>query len=199
MAKEIKKASFIKRFCAYVVDYILIIVLVSLISTPFIDTKKTEKIENETLEIVEKYNANEITSEEYIERYTDVYYSLGRTTGVVTFITIIIDILYFVVFQIYNKGQTIGKKLLKIKVISDDGNLSMNQMIFRSLICNTILLNIINFGFITFSSKNIYTGVSVILTLIQYIVIFISVIMATTKEGKTIHDRIAHTRVVKVN
>ena len=113
-----------------------------------------------------------------------------------TFITIIINVLYYVVFQLYNKGQTIGKKLLKIKVISDDGNLSMNQMIFRSLIANVILLNIINFALVIFTPKAIFMGVSVSVSMIQYIIMFISIIMATTKEGRTIHDRIAHTRVV---
>ena len=199
MAKELKKASFVKRLCAYVIDYLLIVVLVSLISTPFTDVKKTEEISKESNEIIEKYQNNEITVDEYIERYTAVYYNLNRTTGVMTFITIIFGILYFVVFQLYNKGQTLGKKLLRIRVISDDGDLSMNQMIFRSLIANTILLNIINFGLVTFVSKNIFMGASVAISMIQYIVMFISIILATREDGRTIHDRIAHTRVVKVN
>ena len=134
-----------------------------------------------------------------MERYGSVYYSLSRNNGLMTFITIIIDVLYFVVFQLYSKGQTFGKKLFKIKVISDEGDLSMNQMIFRSLIANVILANIINFGLITFTSKNIYTEASVCISMIQYVMMFISIIMATTKEGRTIHDRVAHTRVVKVN
>ena len=75
----------------------------------------------------------------------------------------------------------------------------MNQMIFRSLIVNMLLLNIINFALITFAPKDIYTGVSATLSMIQYLIMFISIILATTKEGRTIHDRIAHTRVVKVN
>ena len=196
MAKGLKKASFIKRVCAYIVDYILLMLLISIISTPFVDAKKTDKIERETFEIIEKYNAGDIDSNEYMNKYEDVYYRLSRNTGVVTFITIIIYTLYFVVFQLYNKGQTIGKKLLKIKIVSDNGDLDMNQMIFRSLICNMILLNIINFALITFSPKNIYAGVSATLTIIQYIIVIVSVILATTKEGKTIHDRIAHTKVV---
>ena len=196
MAKGLKKAPFIKRLGAYIIDYILVVILISLISIPFTDSKKTDKIERETLEIIEKYNANEITTDEYVAKYNDVYYRLSRSTGVVTFVTIIVYILYFVVFQLFNKGQTIGKKLLKIKVVSEVDDLTMNQMIFRSLISNMILLNIINFGLITFGSKNTYTSVSAVLTVIQYIIVLISIILATAKEGKTVHDRIAHTRVV---
>ena len=196
MAKELKKASLVRRLCAYVIDYLIVVILVSLISTPFVDAKKTDKLQKESTEIIEKYQKGEITPNEYLERYSSVYYSLSRSTGIMTFITIIIYIIYFVVFQLYNKGQTIGKKLMKIKVISLDGDLGMNQMIFRAFISNMILLNIINFALITFSPKNIYTGVSAVLSMIQYIIMFISIILATTKEGRTIHDRIVHTRVV---
>lgn len=196
MAKELKRASLVRRLCAYAIDYLIVVILVSLISAPFIDAKKIDKLQNESTEVIEKYQKGEITPDEYLERYSSVYYSLSRSTGVMTFITIIIYIVYFVVFQLYNKGQTIGKKLMKIKVISIDGELSMNQMIFRTFIVNMILLNIINFALITFAPKGIYTGVSATLSMTQYIIMFISVILATTKEGRTIHDRIAHTRVV---
>lgn len=199
MAKELNRASFVKRLCAYVIDYLLVVLVISVISMPFTDTKKTEKLEKESTEIIEKYQKGEITPDEYLQRYSSVYYNLSRNTGIVTFITIIVYILYYVVFQLYNKGQTIGKKLMKIKVISIDGELSMNQMIFRSLIVNMLLLNIINFALITFAPKDIYTGVSATLSMIQYLIMFISIILATTKEGRTIHDRIAYTRVVKVN
>jgi len=73
----------------------------------------------------------------------------------------------------------------------------MNQMIFRGLIANMILINIINFALITFASKNIFMGVSVTISMIQYIIMFISLIMLTTKEGRTIHDRVANTMVVR--
>ena len=72
----------------------------------------------------------------------------------------------------------------------------MNQLLFRSLICNMILLNIINFGLVTFAGKDIYVGVYATISVIQYIIMFVSIILATTNEGRTIHDRIAHTRVV---
>lgn len=196
--EKVEKAPFIKRLCSYIIDYLIVVVVVSLISTPFIDTKKVEKLENEANKIVEKYQNGDISSDEYVKTYTSNYYSLSRSTGLMTFITIIVDIIYFAVIQLYNKGQTLGKMIMRIQVESTDGDLGMNQMIFRSLVANMILVNIINFSLLTFASKDIFSGVSITLSFVQYIVMFISIILATKKDGRTIHDRIAHTRVVCV-
>jgi len=198
MAKELKRASFVKRLCAYVIDFLIILMVSSILSFPFNNSEKTLELQNETNTVLEQYQAGEITPDEYLSRFSDIYYRLGRESGIATFIEIIIGILYYVVFQLYNKGQTIGKKIMGIKIISDTGDLSMNQMIFRAFISNTILLNIINFGFITFASKSVYTGVSSTFTMFQYAITFISIILATTNEGRTIHDRIVHTRVVSI-
>ena len=198
MAKELKRASFISRFFAYVVDMVLIALLATLVSIPFTNQSKVEKISNDEKEIRQKYIEKEITPEEYLIKYGDITYELIKTNGTTTFFTIIIAIGYFVVFQLYNKGQTIGKKLLKIKVISIEDELTMNQMIFRSLLSNSILLNIISFGFLTFASKYVYIIGVGILEVTNYIIILISIILATTKEGRTIHDRIAHTRVISI-
>lgn len=198
MAKELKKGSFVKRVSAYIIDYLIIFFVVSLVTTPFVDSKKVEKISNDTIELQTKYQNNEISSTELLQDYNDLYYKLATNTGIVTFVTIILNILYFVVFQLYNKGQTIGKKLMNIKVISIDGELNMNQMIFRTLISTALLCDIINFALLIFSSKNIYSPTAIILSTIQYIVTFISIIMLTSKEGRTIHDMVAHTRVVSI-
>ena len=198
MVKELKKAPFLSRFFAFVIDMVLVALIAGIIATPFIDAKTIEKINKEEIELVTKYRTSEITPEAYVKGYGDVYYELVKTNGVSTFIGIILSIVYFVVFQLYNKGQTLGKKILKIRVVSEKEELTMNQMIFRSLLSNFILVNLISFAFLTFASKYVYiVGVATI-EIINYILVFVSVIMATTKEGRTIHDRIAHTRVVKV-
>lgn len=196
MAKELKKASFLKRLGAFIIDMLLVTIMASLLSMPFTDTKKVEKIESEQNEIVKQFQEQKITADEYLDRYVSVYYNLTRSTGAISLITILLEIIYFVVFQLYNGGQTLGKKLLKIKVVSNDGDLFMNQMIFRSLLANFILINIIKFALLLFSSKEIYMGLSLILESIQYIMIFISILMITGKNKDSIHDKLTHTSVV---
>lgn len=133
-----------------------------------------------------------------MEEYANIYYKLARNSGIVSLITILFNVLYFIVYQIYAKGQTLGKKMLKIKVVSNDGELFMNQMIFRAFIANFILFDIINFGIMLFSPKSIYLYLTVFVEIIQWIIVIVSIIMVMNREdGCAVHDRLAHTMVVR--
>ena len=136
---------------AFIVDMVLVSFLAALISAPFVDQEKLTKLENQTIELVENLRDQEVEAKEYISQYVSLYYKMARTKGIDTFATIVLSVCYFVVYQVYMKGQTLGKKLMKIRVVSEEGELSYNQMIFRSFIANSILLNIVNFIFLDFT------------------------------------------------
>lgn len=193
------KALFIQRLVAFVLDILIITFVTSLIATPFVDLEKSNKLSNQSTEVMQKYIDREIDTKTYSIEFMNISYKLARNNGILSFITIILEILYFVVFQIYRNGQTLGKMLMKIKIVSENGELNMNQMIFRSLIANSILLNIITFTFMIFGSKDIYFYSTGIFGLIQYIIIIISVFMVMfRKDGCAIHDKLAHTNVVRI-
>lgn len=137
--------------------------------------------------------------DEYTSQSVSISYETARKQGVLSLITIFLNILYFVVFQVKNDGQTIGKKLLRIKVKSQDGkSLGMNQMIFRSLIINSILVDMVSFGILLFTSATIYFYGAGILSMIQFVIIAISGFMIMFGEkSQGIHDLIAHTDVVR--
>ena len=77
-----------------------------------------------------------------------------------------------------NKGQTLGKKLMKIKVNSLNGDLTMNQLVVRSLLVNSILLNMIQVIIVSFINDSmVYFYVDLFFESVQYLFIFISVIL----------------------
>ena len=193
------KALLLQRFLAFVIDMFLILIVASLISTPFVDTERLEKIEKQEFETLEKFQNEEIDAKTYIDTYSSLYYKSKRESGLVSIITIFLEVAYFVVYQIYKKGQTIGKKLMKIKVVSDDGELSSNQMIYRSFIANFIIFSLLSFVFMLFGPKDIFFHVSIVFECIQFLILLISAIMIMKSEnGKAIHDRLAHTTVIRV-
>lgn len=197
--KQPEKALFIQRFAAFILDVFIVSMVASMIAYPFLDMNSIDKLSESSTQIVEDYMKQEISIEEYTNESISVSYEMARKQGILSLITIFLNILYFVVFQIKNDGQTIGKKLLKIKVSSNDGNqLTMNQMIFRSLIINSILIDMVNFCVLLFTNQMAYFYGVGILSMIQFTIIAASGFMVMFSEKRQgIHDLIAHTDVVK--
>ncbi len=197
------KAMFIQRFLAFIIDIIIVSTIAAMIAFPFVDNEKTDKLNDQLDEIVEEYSKSDMTLDTYKTYLNDmipITYDIAKNGGLVSLISLVCEILYFVVFQLYNGGQTIGKKMLKIKIISNNGgSLTMNQMICRSLIINSILLELLSFSLMLFATKTVYFYTTMILEMIQYIVTITSVFMVMcSKNGCAIHDRVARTRVIKV-
>ena len=197
--KKEEKALFIQRFAAFILDVFIVSMVASMIAYPFLDMNSIDKLSESSTQIVEDYMKQEISIEEYTNESISVSYEMARKQGILSLITIFLNVLYFVVFQIKNDGQTIGKKLLKIKISSNDGSqLTMNQMIFRSLIINSILIDMVNFCILLFTNQTAYFYGVGILSMVQFIMIAASGFMVMFSDKRQgIHDLIAHTDVVK--
>lgn len=200
MSKKEKgdKALLVQRFVAYIIDIMFISIIVSLVSTPFTDSEMINTLQEQTVEMIEQYGNQEITVKDYLSQYTSLYYKTAKAMGISTILSIFASVCYFVVYQVYANGQTFGKKLMKIRVKSDEGNLTYNQMIFRSFIADSILVDIICFVFMMVLNGSNYFYISSVFQVVQFIVTFISVIMIITSEkGCAVHDRITHTTVIR--
>lgn len=193
-------ATFIQRLLALMLDLILVSIISSLLTYPLINNDNYKKLSNEATNVIEEYLESKITAETYINRSADISYDLSRVTGLSSIITIAIYILYFVVYQWYNKGQTIGKKILKIKLVSsNDNDLTLNGIALRSLLINFILVDMIMIVVIIFGSKDVYFVTSNLFQSLQYIFVFITAIMILSRKDKRgLHDVITHTKVEKV-
>lgn len=194
------KPIFITRVLAYIIDTFFIFFISALLVTPFMDSKALTQLSNETIELLEKYQKNEITDQEYTVEYSNLSYKMVRSTELVTIVSILLGVISFSVIPLYNNGQSIGKKIMKIKVVSLHGNLTANQLLFRSFIANSILLDIISVLFVMFASRDVYSNCVGIFSFIQNTIMLVSFFMILWgKEGLAVHDKLVHTKVVKVN
>ena len=194
------KALFIQRLGAYIIDIVLIALIGSLIAAPFVDSDGLMKLYDGIYEVVEKYNASEISYNAYIAESIPLTYQLARKCGIVTLVTLFLEVLYFIVYQFSHNGQTIGKKIMKIKVISTNGEMTMNQMLVRSLIINSILFDMIVFAFVIFGSANTYYYGTLVFEKIQNCILYVSAIMILfSKRGRGLHDLISRCEVIKEN
>ena len=198
-SEKSKKVFLTQRLFAYFVDTFIVLLVASLIASPFINVNKINKLEKEYYKVVEKVLNNSESSSKYNTDIINIGYDIAVQNGMLTIIKVIVGVLYFVVLQIKLGGQTIGKKIARIKVVSTEGDLTYNQMIFRSFIANSLLLDIITILLLMFTSRDMYYSGVVLFTSIQYLITIVSLIMIlSSNSGLAVHDKIVHTKVINV-
>lgn len=201
------RAYFLPRVLAYMIDYMIITAALFLVSSIIPQDKNYESYLKEYEDIQTKYmesvsnpdkEENTMTAEEYVNRSADVTYDLDRCNVPIMIIEAFIVLGYYSVFAYYNHGQTIGKKLMKIRIVSTNGEeVSMNQYIFRSLLIQSLLAKIILIEFVLFIGRSNYFYASFIIQGIQMVLIIVSIFMVLySKNGRGLHDRLARTQVV---
>lgn len=192
------KAMFSQRLLAFIIDLVFISMITSII-TMFVPVNDTAtKLYEEQNRVLEGYVDGTVSMEEYVNQIVDLSYDISRQTVIVSIVAVVISLLYYVVYPCYNNGQTFGKKLMKIKIKkTNDKELTMNDLLVRSMINNSILVNIINIILVLFLSKSLYLSISSVVSSIQYLVLIISLIMiAFTKNAQGLHDKVCKTEVV---
>lgn len=192
-----------KRICAYIIDIAIVSFILFLFSkieilNPNID--KINSIQNEYekyIETVAKKDADvtKLLKDDKVQNYI---YELAKLQVPTSILNVVITFGYFVVFQFFNKGQTIGKKFMKIRVKSTKGDkLSFMQVFGRSLLINEILVSILIIIFVSCLSQSVYFNARKILELIDMVIVYGSLgFMMFRSDGCGIHDLLVHTCVV---
>lgn len=195
------KAMFSQRVLAFLIDLFILSIITSLITMFIPINDSATKLYEEQNRVLEGYVEGTVPMEEYVNQMIDLGYDISKQTVIISIVSIVISLLYYVVYPCYNNGQTFGKKLMKIKIKkTNDKELSMNDLLIRSMINNNVLVSIINVILVLFLSKDLYLSTSSLVGVIQYIVLIISLIMiAFTKNAQGLHDKVVHTEVVMVN
>lgn len=189
------KADFFKRIFAYMIDYFIILLVLSFITANInVGSDITEKVNNLTNE----YKNGNITIEEYNVEVLPLNYELTKRKLPVNVITCVIIIGYYIVFAYFNKGQTLGKKICKIRVVNDKGErASIWNILIRSLFIYgiiTTLYSLISINFLDIESFNY--SVSVVSVIESLFIVISLLMMLYKKDGRGLHDIVAKTKVI---
>lgn len=194
----------LKRVMAYIIDVLIFsIVLTPIINWSVINPYVDEYTENysEYTELVEQANAGEIDTEtdEYKDKIVDLNYNINKYKVISSSISVVGFLLYFAVLQWALKGQTIGKKIMKIRVVAnnEDKKLNVGNYILRSLILNNIIFSIILIiGVYIFKALGYYT-LSMVVSYLQLLVMSLIMLMVVLrKDYRGLHDFVAGTKVI---
>lgn len=189
---------FFKRILAYLIDCFILFFAMIVVNLFIPISGNVNELNTRLSDVMNKYMAEEISIEEFTEESEDISYDLTKATYISSIAGIVVYILYFVVYQAYNNGQTLGKRWLKIQVVKNDGSaVDMNNLLVRGLIPYGLLVNFILVIAIMFFSKNMFLNISHILGNIHNIVIFVTIIMMMIK-SRGIHDYLSKTKVEEI-
>lgn len=192
-----------KRICAYLIDFLIVMILGSLLTSVMPNSKKAVDLSNESVKVMEEYlDAVKESDKEKINelevKVNDLSYDLGKANTYSTIITIILYFLYFIVFQSYNKGQTLGKVLFKIETVNELGiRASFGQMLLRGLILYPLIPNLLSL-ILLYCSKTLYINFAGYLIIIYYVIFIISFFMILAS-NHGLHDRLSKTKVMEVS
>ncbi len=187
-----------KRIIAYLLD-VIFVTFVGTLLTMFIPmSDKYETASQELMTAVSDYQNKKISDDVYLEKVADVNYTLNRESVAVSIVSIVLSTVYFVVVAYYMNGQTFGKRIMKIKIVSkSDKKLKMNNYLIRSLIIDSLLMNTITVVLILFLTKGAYIKVTDILSSVFGVIYIITfAMMLFRKDGRGLHDMLAGTVVI---
>lgn len=192
------KANFIQRALAYLLDIFILSFIFSIITIGF---KPNTDIEKKYNEVYDNYIKGEITAEQYLDEYTDVLYDMQKANALPNAINTVLIIAYFIVFQYLNKGQTIGKKIMKIKIVNEDKkDISITQMLIRGIMIYSILSSLINIILFFNVSRKVYMTSYLSIGAIESLILFLSAIFILYRnDKKALHDIVSKSIVIKEN
>ena len=192
------KASFIKRAVAQIIDMFIVSIIISIISMSF-STSRIEKLNDEVNNLMNDYVSGDIDSKEYITKYIDITYDINKASINTNLVYLVVCIGYFLIFQYLNKGATIGKKFMKIRIVSNDNtDITFLQMFIRTSIINEILPMIMIFVLVFLTSGiSFFIGYSLISFIENIFVIICIFMILCRKDNLALHDIMSSSMVIE--
>ena len=204
----------IKRIAAYIFDSLVLLLFVSFLITPiqlndkkvFIEFRNHSKeIIDVTIDYFKVLSNNSVKQSLKLEKQVK---ELGEKSRKLQYkhryslyflsqkiVTLLLTIVYFVIFPLFNNGQTLFKKLFRIKVQYDSIiKFLLREEIVRNFTLLSLLLYLIS-G-INYSLFSVYLSYITPVTLTFMSINFIVFIF--NKDSKSLHDMITKTSVVEV-
>lgn len=191
-----KKVTF-KRIIAHIVDYIIVALIASMFARVPVLNPNYDKYVEESNKYIESIISKE-TKQVSNDTLLKSSYNLTKLGVNLSVITLVVSALYFVGFQYLNKGQTIGKKLFKIRIVDDKNERpTFVQVLFHSSIINSLITSLISIIALVAFSKGIYITINEIVQIIDMGLIMGSLgCMIIRADGKGIHNLLAKTNVI---
>lgn len=201
-----------KRVLAYLFDIMIVSLVASMISNTTINPNYEailtieEEYKEKNKEFEDKINGLNDSDEEEtqnlareIQSYLiDHIWKYNRCLIFENILTLVLLFLYFVVFAYYFGGETMGKRILRLKIVNkDDEKVTFTRLLIRMIVLQGVPITIISMVLPYIVDKNIFFKASTIVNVLSFILMIVIVITTYNgKENRGLHDKLAKTKVI---
>lgn len=187
-----------KRIFAYIVDMMIISLVATIIGMGF-KNENINKLNTELDELTKSYVEEKIDSSKYLNQFVLIEHDIEKERVNSSIIEVMLLFGYFVILPFCYYGQTIGKKMFKIKVKATKGELTMSNLLIRTLIIDGLGVAIISLILVYLLPSMPYFITKLVIELCEFVVIIVSMIKISRTDKKVgLHDILAGTEVVEV-
>ena len=191
----------LKRIIAFVIDIVIVSLVVSLINLLPLDPYK-----DKYKDAYEKYNevvqkSTEDDKNDYKDEIIELNYEVYKYRTYSSMFSATALILYFGVLPLVMNGQTLGKKIMKLRVVSNnEKKLNFWKYLIRIVILNNIWLSLINIGAVYVVSGVKFYYVTYVISMLSSLIYMLNLIIVMfRKDNRGLHDMVAGTKVILVS
>ncbi len=190
-------SKFKERAFAYIIDMIIVSLAFSFITIFFNTSSNYKKLSQELNDVTNSFVNEEINLDTYIHKQADINHDMDKEIIMFNVLNVFLLVGYFVILPYYWNGQTVGKRVMGINIISNEGALTFNQLIIRALIIDGLGSLIILLSLVYILTGFPYYIVNMLLNALETILTIISIIFIIKRpDHRAVHDLLSGTKVI---
>lgn len=201
-----------RRISAFLIDIFLVTFISTIFSSisyvnPFIGNYKVAY--DEYREIYKSESESVLTNPtiknvvDYSNKMSKQIYKIDYSMLFNNIYYLVFSFLYFVLFAYFTNGQTLGKKLFKLRVVRQDGEkVKLSNLMLRtflsgsSIFMGVNIIVVIQLLLLLISQNQVYFYAILFSSMISYVIEIIGLVLLFSKEHRSLDDIIASTKVI---
>lgn len=189
----------VKRVFAYIIDIIIVYLISAIILSIPVISYDTEEYMNYYKEYTKVISETKEMTDDVIDSQNKLMYKMSYLAKNSLVIQAIVTFGYFGIAAYLMEGQTIGKKMQRIKVVSND-NKELNQHLFilRSVILTNLIPKIASIiAIFTLKQNNWIIAESIIGNISLVISFILLLVLIFRNDERSLHDLICNTKTIE--
>lgn len=190
-------SKFSKRLFAYLFDSLILLLIIIIVSILFPNNNMTN-LQTELTVIEQNYIFENIDKTLFFSESFEVMAKMFKESMPTILINILFIIIYYIIIPFYGNYQTLGMKVLNIRILSEKNKpITLSDLVLRNIITNGLGYLMICLGTYYILPSDIFIITVSILGIIQVLLVIISSFMIIYKKNrKGIQDIISDTKVI---